>query len=362
MNLFRKKNSFILSLLRRYGKVRHSELVNFTRELAVLNGAGLSLPKALHSLRDQMLDGKFKDIVSGILDGIERGEMLSDTLAHYDNVFSRVYINMVKAGEMSGNLDVVLNRLANLLEKQQKLRKKVKGALMYPAFVLTMAFLILSMLMIFVVPTFTKMFDDLGGELPTPTKVLISVSNIFVHYWYLILLVIFGIIFGFKALLKIEWFKYYYDRFLLSLPVMGDLIVRVTIARFARMFGMLLHSGVPILNALYIVKDGTQNSVYANAIPKIIDSVKEGESLSKLFEESGVFPNLVVKMVGVGEETGQLSDMFVKIADTYEEDVDVLVASISSLMEPFLIVIMGLIVGFIVISMFLPLFNLTELL
>ena len=355
-------NIDIFKGLKIYRNVKNSDLVSFTRELAVLNGAGLSLPKSLASLRDQMREGRLRNVISNVLDGIERGETLSDSLAMSPKVFSKLYINMVRAGELSGNIDEVLSRLAALLEKQQKLKKKVRGALIYPVFVLSMAFLILTMLMIFVVPTFTKMFDEMGGELPQATQLLIGISNLFVHYWYLIIGGIFGIYFGFIALLKIDICKYYYDKLLLRIPVLGNLIVRVTLARFMRMLGMLLNSGVPILNALFIVRDATTNLVYAKVIPNIIDSVKEGESLAKMFDEAEIFPNLVVKMIGVGEETGQLSDMLVRVADTYEEDIDVMIGSLSSLIEPFLIVIMGLIVGFIVIAMFLPLFNLTELL
>jgi len=360
MNL--NKDVSFLKSLRYFGKVKTADLVTFTREVSVLSNAGLPLIKALTSLRDQMDDGKFRLVISQVVEGVERGDSFSESLSRFPNVFSRLYVNMIKSGEISGSLDEVLKRLATLLEKQQRLIKRVKAALIYPTFVLGMAFIILSLLMIFVVPTFTKMFEDMGSELPAPTQFLIGLSNVFVNYWYFLAAGIIALCYGFMYLLKIPAFKYYFDLIVLKIPVLGKLIARVTISRLCRTLGTLFNSGVPILNALYVVKEATTNLVYANCIPKIIDSVKEGESFALLMEQTKLFPNLVTKMIGVGEETGQLSDMLIQVADTYEEDVDVLVASLSSLMEPLLIVIMGLIVGFIVISMFLPLFNLTEML
>jgi len=344
------------------GSVKTADLVTFTREVSVLSSAGLPLIKALMSLRDQMDEGRLRIVVSHVVDGVERGDSFSESLSRFPNVFSRLYVNMIKSGEISGNLDEVLQRLATLLEKQQRLIKRVRAALIYPAFVLTMALVILSLLMIFVVPTFTKMFDEMGSDLPVPTKILINMSNMFVSYWYLIAAGVVLLCYGVMYVLKVPVCKYYFDKCVLKIPVLGKLLARVTISRLCRTLGTLFNSGVPILNALYVVKDATTNMVYAQAFPRIIDSVKEGESFALLLEQTNLFPNLVTKMVSVGEETGQLSDMLIKVADTYEEDVDVLVSSLSSLMEPLLIVIMGVIVGFIVVAMFLPLFNLTEML
>ena len=344
-----------------FKKVPVKEVVSFTRELATLNGAGLSLVRSLTSLRDQMPAGIFHDALSSIVEGVERGDTFSESLGRFPKIFSQLYVNMIRSGEISGNLEDILKRLALLLEKQQKLVKRVRGAMIYPSFVLGLALIILSLLMIFVIPTFTEMFEEMGGELPKPTQFLINTSQIFKNYWYIIGGVLFGIISSIKYSLKYPAVKYFTDRLLLNFPVFGQLISRVTIARFSRTLGTLLNSDVPILSALQIVKDTTTNSVYAECIPKIADAVKEGEGLARMLEETTLFPDLVIKMVGVGEETGQLSEMLVTIADNYDEDVDSLVASMSALMEPFLIVFMGLIVGFIVISMFLPLFNLSDL-
>ena len=348
--------------LKHFGKVKTGDLVIFTRELATLSGAGLSLIKSLISLRDQMPEGKLRWVVSQVIDGVERGDSFSESLSRFPKVFPKLYVNMIRSGEVSGSIDEILKRLASLLEKHQRLMKRLRTALIYPAFVLTMALLILSMLMIFVVPTFTKIFADLGSELPKPTQFLIATSNLFKNQWYILLAgVVFGI-WGIRYLLTISAIKYYVDKIILVVPLFGKLTSRVIISRFTRTLGTLLNSGVPILSALQIIKETTTNLVYANCIPRIAESVKEGESFAKMMEEAKIFPNLVIKMVGVGEETGQLSDMLVKVADNYEEDVDILIASLSALMEPFLIVFMGLIVGFIVIAMFLPLFNIAELL
>ncbi|MBU1862456.1 MAG: type II secretion system F family protein [Candidatus Omnitrophica bacterium] len=358
---FELSRKLVMSL-KSFGRVKTSDLVTFTREFATLNNAGLSLIKSLTSLRDQMPDGKFRNILSQVIEGIERGDSFSESLSHFPKVFSRLYVNMIRSGEVSGSLDEIEKRLATLLEKQQRLKKRLHAALIYPAFVLGMALLILSLLMIFVIPTFTKMFADMDSELPGATRFLIAISNVFIHYWYaLIAGVVIGIV-GVRFLLKFPRIRFYVDKVILRIPLLGKLVSRVMISRFTRTLGTLLNSGVPILSALAIVKETTTNLVYAQCVPRISESVKEGESLARMMEETKIFPMLVIKMVGVGEETGQLSDMLVKVADTYEEDVDVLVASLSSLMEPFLIVIMGLIVGFIVISMFLPLFNIAELL
>lgn len=342
-------------------RIKTSDIVLFTRELSTLSGAGISLTKALVSQRDQLREGKFRYVLTQVIDGVERGESFSESLSRFPNAFPRIYVNMIKSGEVSGTLDEMLKRLATLLEKQQKLKKKVAAALIYPAFVLGMAFLILSLLMIFVIPTFTEMFAEMGSDLPGPTLFLIALSNAFKNYWYAILAGVFVCLYGWHWLMRIPQAKYVVDALLLKLPLVGNLLTRVVIARMARTLGTLLNSNISILTALSIVRETTGNLVFANCIPGVSDSVKEGESLARMMEETTHFPNLVIKMVGVGEETGQMAEMLIRVADTYEEDVDVLISSLSSLMEPFLIVVMGVIVGFIVIAMFLPLFNLTEM-
>lgn len=344
-----------------FDRIKHKDLVNFTRELAILNKAGLSLIRCLISLRDQMPSGKFQSVLSDVIEGIERGDTFSESLSHHSNVFPKLYINMVKSGETGGELDVILKRLAVHLEKEERLRKKIKSALIYPAFVLTIAVVILGLLMVLVIPTFTKIFEDLGGDLPVPTQILIGISNFTIKYWWIMLLGIIGGIQGFRVSLKSNFFKYWFDRAWLYFPVFGKLSRNVAVSSFCRTLGTLLNNGVNIIAALQIVEETQTNLVFANAVPGILQRVKEGEVLGALIEESKIFPSLVVKMISVGEESGELSDMLIQVADNYEEDIDTMVSSLASLLEPMLIVCMGLIVGFIVISMFLPLFNMAQL-
>lgn len=344
-----------------FSKVKRKDVVTFTRELATLNKAGVPLVKCLISLRDQMPAGRFKLTVTDVIDGIERGDTFSEALAHHVEVFTPLYVNMIKSGEMGGQLDQVLKRLATLLEKDERLKKKIKAAFIYPGFVLSFALIILGLLMIIVIPTFSKIFEELGGELPAPTQFLIMTSTLFRKYWYLVLIAIVAFIQLIRFLMRYSIVKYYLDLMSLHVPVFGKLTRNVAISSFARTLGTLLNSGVTIIAALQIVRDTQTNLVYANLVPGIIQHVKEGENISVQMEQTKRFPNLVIKLVAVGEETGELSDMLIQIADNYEEEVDLLVGALASLLEPLLIIFMGLVVGFIVISMFLPLFNITKL-
>ena len=343
------------------GRVKAKQLVIFTRELATLLSAGLPLLKSLSTLHDQLGPGPLKETVASVSLDVERGDSFSEALSKQPKVFPKLFVNMVKAGEAGGVLEGILKRLVDFLEKQQRLYGKVKSALMYPVFVLTMAVLILILLLTFVIPTFTTMFSELGEALPLPTRALIAISSAFRYRWYAIILVIVGLVLLYRMLARNPATKARIDRLKFQLPLFGPLIQKIVIARFSRTMGTLLASGVPILTALEIVKDATGNEVIANAIGKVHSSVKEGESVARPLEESGVFPSMVVKMVNVGEETGELDSMLIKVADTYEEEIDETVSGLTSLMEPVLIVVLGLIVGFIVIAMFLPLFTLAKL-
>jgi len=268
---------------------------------------------------------------------------------------------MIKAGELGGMLEGILKRLSEFLDKSQKLREKVKSALMYPAFVMIVAVLILVMLMIFVIPTFTNMFSELGEALPLPTKILIATSDIVRSAWYLLPLVPIVLIALYKLLIKNANRRSVVDKIKLRVPVVGHLIQQISVARFSRTLGTLLTSGVPILSALETVKDTMGNEFIGRAVLQVRDSIKEGESVSGPMEASKAFPPLVVKMINIGEETGQLDKMLIQIADNFEEEVDVAITGLTSLLEPLLIVFMGLVVGFIVVSMFMPLFSLAQL-
>lgn len=342
-------------------KVSTKSLVIFTRQLATLIAAGLPLVKALRTLYDQLEPGALKGVIKSIADEVESGSNFSEALAHFPKVFPNFYINMIKAGELGGMLEDILKRLSEFLDKTQRLKDRVKSALMYPMFVMIVAVLILIMLMVFVIPTFTNMFSELGGSLPLPTKILIAVSDITRRIWPLIPFLPFAMIAIYKAIIKNPDRKFIVDKLKLRIPVVGNLIQQVCVARFSRTLGTLLSSGVPILAALQTVRDTVGNEFIARAVMRVRDSIKEGESVSAPMEASKAFPPLVTKMVSIGEETGDLAKMLMQIADNFEDEVDVAVSGLTSLLEPLLIVFMGLVVGFIVISMFMPLFSLAKL-
>ena len=352
------KFSVILDLKK---KVSTKSLVLFTRQLATLIAAGLPLVKSLRTLQDQLETGTLKGVIKSIADEVESGSNFSEALAHFPKVFPDFYINMIKAGELGGMLEDILKRLSEFLDKTQKLKDKVKSALMYPMFVMIVAVLILIMLMVFVIPTFTSMFSEVGGSLPIPTKILIVISEITRRIWFLIPLLPVAVIAIYKAIVKNPDRRLIVDKMKLHIPVVGNLIQQIAVARFSRTLGTLLSSGVPILAALQTVRDTIGNEFIARAVMQVRDSIKEGESVSGPMEASKAFPPLVTKMVSIGEETGDLAKMLIQIADNFEDEVDVAVSGLTSLLEPLLIVFMGLVVGFIVVSMFMPLFSLAKL-
>lgn len=342
-------------------RVSAKALVVFTRQLSTLIAAGLPLVKALRTLYDQLEQGALKDIIKNIADEVESGTKFSEALSRYPKIFPEFYVNMIKAGELGGMLEGILKRLSEFLDKAHKLRERIKSALMYPSFVLLVAVLILIMLMVFVIPTFTNMFSELGEALPLPTKILIATSDIIRKAWYLIPLIPIAIVALYKLLIRNPDRRFFVDRIKLHIPVVGGLIQQVCVARFSRTLGTLLSSGVPILSALQTVRDTVGNEFIARAIIDVRDSIKEGESVSRPMEATRAFPPLVTKMINIGEETGELDKMLIQIADNFEEEVDVAISGLTSLLEPLLIVFMGLVVGFIVVSMFMPLFSLAKL-
>lgn len=342
-------------------RVKTKDLVHFTRQLATLVSAGLPLLKSLRTLHEQLEKGYLREVVGEVCKEIEGGSNFSTALSRYPKAYPELFVNMVRAGEQGGMLDVILKRLAEFLEKQQRLIEKVRASMMYPSFVMGIAVLILVLLMVFVVPTFTTMFDELGGALPLPTQILITTSDLVRKFWFLLIFFPVGATFLYRWLSSMQKTRYVLDSVKLKLPVIGELMNQVSVARFSRTLGTLLSSGVPILGALDTVRNVVGNEVVSSAIQSVRESIREGESVAGPLEKSKVFPPLVIKMVSVGEETGQLDRMLVQIADSYEEEVDVAVNGLTALLEPFLIVAMGLMVGFIVVSMFLPLFSLTRL-
>ena len=335
--------------------VKPAQITTFTTQLSILQDAGLPIVRSLKILEAQQEEGRFKDQVGSVAEDVEGGSTFSEALAKYPKSFDRLYISMVKAGEAGGVLDIILNRLAGFMEKSEKLRKKVKGAMIYPAVVITVAVLILVVIMIKVVPAFQKMFDDIDSELPAPTQLLITISDTLQNYWWAAPAVIIPIWLLLKWIGRTPKGQLAIDSFKLRMPVFGVILKKSAVARFCRTLGTLISSGVPILEALRIVKDAIGNVVISNAIENVHGSIREGDTIADPLRQSGIFDELLVNMIDVGEETGELDKMLVKIADNYDMDVDVAVESMSSLLEPILIVGMGLVVGFIVISLFLPL-------
>lgn len=345
-----------------FARASYSQLVISTRQLATLVKAGMPLLRTLRTVSDQLEPGALRQVFSMLASDVEAGVKLSEALARHPRVFPAFYVNMIRAGEVGGLLDEILTRLAELMEKQRRIRERVRSALMYPAFVMFAAISILAILMAFVVPTFLGMFSELGSALPLPTRVLVAVCTSIRQGWWLVALGAFGLFTLIQMGLRTPGGKRLTDRALLHLPVFGSLVQRLLIARFARTFGTLLSSGVPILGALETVRATVTNAVLDDALQEVERSLKTGESLARPLELSGAFPPLVSRMVALGEETGQLDRMLVQLADSYEEEVEIQLSGLTQLLEPLLIVGVGGIVGFIVIAMFLPLLSLTKIL
>ncbi|HUB67111.1 MAG TPA: type II secretion system F family protein [Candidatus Methylacidiphilales bacterium] len=341
---------------RNTGRVKMRILTTFTRQLATLIDAGLPLLRSLKTLAQQERNPVMRKTMAYLGESVEGGSTFSEALTQHPYIFNKLYINMVKAGELGGVLEIVLARLAEFQEKAQKIKGKVISAMVYPIVVLSIALLIMTFLLIFIVPKFQQIFHDAlpGVPLPGITVFVIDLSQIFLHQWYYIFGGIGLAIVSYKLFAATALGQSVIDRILLRLPVFGDLVQKTSIARFSRTLGTLISSGVPILQALNITRETAGNYVVANAISKIHDSVKEGESVVGPMESSGIFPPMVTSMVQVGEETGQLPDMLIKVADVYEGEVDNVVAALTSILEPIMIVLLAVIVGTIVLALFLP--------
>ncbi len=338
------------------GRVKQKDLTGFTRQLATLVNAGLPLMRCIDVLKKQKMAPAMMDCLNGISEGIAGGATFSESLTAYPKVFDNLYVNMVKAGEAGGVLEVVLNRLAEFAEKAQKIKNKVKGAMIYPSVVLVAAVGITAFLLVTVIPKFQQVFNDiLGGQsLPAITEFVMGLSEFVQHNGLQIFAGVAAFVVLYKMFGKTKFGAYQLDRLRLAVPVTGTLVKRTAISQFSRTLGTLLSSGVPILQALVIVRDTTANRVVRRAIQSVHDAVKEGESMTDPLAASGVFPPMVVSMVQVGEETGQLSDMLTRIANTYDDEVDNAVAGMTAAIEPALIIFLAVVVGTIVIAMFLP--------
>ena len=356
-----KQKSKGIKFPRKRGKAKIKDLVIFTRQFSTMIDAGLPLVQCLAILASQNDKEVFRTTLTKIKEDVESGSTFAESLRKHPKVFDDLYANMVEAGETGGILDTVLSRLAVYIEKASALRAKVKKAMVYPIAIVCVAVIVVAALLIFVIPTFAKMFTDFGGTLPAPTQMVINISN-FVGSWkgFVLLAVIIGIIFGIRSYGKTAQGRKNIDSLLLKLPIFGDIIRKSSVAKFTRTLGTLITSGVPILEGLNIVSRTAGNVIVGEAIMMTRSSIAEGKTISEPLEKTKVFPSMVVQMIAVGEATGSLDAMLGKIADFYEIEVDNAVEALTSLMEPALMVVLGGIVGFILIAMYLPIFTLAS--
>ncbi len=337
------------------------ELVMFSRQLATMIDSGVPLPQALDILHEQVSRPYFKRVIANIKENVEAGESLSNSLAKHPKVFTPLYIYMVRAGEASGALNDILDRLSSYLENTNSLVTKVRSAMIYPIVVISIAFLITGGLMVFVVPKFKDMFNSLGGQLPAMTRGLIAVSDFMKSSWWIIIAGIIVLILVIRQMASTDKGKYMLDNFLLKVPVIGDLMRKLAVAKFSRTFATLMKSGVPILDAMEIVAKVSGNKVVEASLLGAKETIKEGQSIATPLEKSKIFPPMVYRMISVGEQTGELEKMLTKIADFYDEQVQAAIDTLTSLMEPLILVFMGGMIGSIVISLFLPIFNLSKM-
>jgi type IV pilus assembly protein PilC len=340
-------------------KVKPKIMMIFTRQLATLIDSGLPLLRGLNVLAKQERDTVLRNTINKLADGVQGGSTFSESLAQHPLIFNHLYVNMVKAGEVGGVLELVLGRLAEFQEKAQKIKNKVVAAMVYPIIVMTMAIAIMAFLLVFIVPKFEAIFHDMLGDKPLPaiTLFVIGVSNFVKNHGLVLLGLLIAAVAAYKLIARTRAGRSIIDRFKLRVPLFGDLIRKTAISRFSRTLGTLVTSGVPILQALNITRETAGNMVIAGAISQVHDSVKEGESIVQPLEASGAFPPMAISMIDVGEETGQLPEMLLKIADVYDDETDNSVAALTSMLEPIMIVFLALVVGTIVIALFMPLIS-----
>jgi type IV pilus assembly protein PilC len=360
-SLQRKVSSISLQLPGFGPKATPRDVVIFTRQFSTMIDAGLPLVQCLEILAQQTENKALGKAINETRMEVEAGATYADSLRKHPKIFDELYVNMVAAGEAGGILDVIQQRLAKHMEKSIRLKKKIKGALVYPASIVAIAIAVMAVLMIWVIPVFAEMFKDFGGTLPGPTRLVLGASDLIVaHIWEMIVAVVLTVI-GVKRLYKTERGRLQMDRTVLHLPVFGDLIRKAAVAKFTRTLGTLISSGVPILDGLQITASTAGNKVIENAIMQARASISEGKDVAEPLGQSKVFPPMVVQMIAVGEATGAMDTMLSKIADFYDEEVDEAVAALTSLLEPLLMVFLGVTVGFIVVAMYLPIFEMASI-
>lgn len=338
-------------------KVTGKDVVIFTRQLSTMIDAGLPLVQGLQILEKQQDNSTFKDVLTTVRSDVEAGSTLADSMRKHPKVFDTLFSNMIEAGETGGILDTILSRLAVFMEKSMALKKKIKGAMTYPTICLAISILILAVILIFVVPVFETMFKDFGSSLPLPTLFLVNLSNLVKDYFIFLIIGFFILVLIFKKIYATDKGRLFFDRYVLKAPVFGMLLRKVAVAKFTRTLSTMLHSGVPILEALQVVAKTSGNKIIENAVYRVADSIAEGRPIAEPLEESGVFPNMVVQMINVGESVGALDTMLEKIADFYDQEVDQAVENLTAMIEPFMMVFLGGMIGGIVVAMYLPIFK-----
>lgn len=338
-------------------KVSVKDLAIFSRQFSTMINAGVPVLQSLNIIIDQLENPGFKDVVKKIKEDVNQGSTLSDAIAKFPNVFSTLYINMIKAGEAGGLLDTILQRLSSYLEQADSLKRKVKSAMTYPIVVSSIATAVVIFLLAFVIPTFKDVFSSMGGKLPLPTQILVTVSETVRRYIFFLVGGVTAFIITFMRLIKTTKGQKIWHRVQLKLPMFGMLLKKVAVSKFTRTLGTLVKSGVPIVQALEIVAKTSGNTVVEEAIVNAKNSIKEGESITNPIRECGIFPPMVVQMISVGEETGAMDEMLIRVADFYDDEVETAIEGLTSMIEPLLMVFMGVTIGAIVVAMFMPMFE-----
>jgi type IV pilus assembly protein PilC len=364
--VLRRKGILVTSVQRKmlqvrigfWSKVRSADLSTFTRQFATMINAGLPILQCLQTLREQTTKENFGKIISQVADNVEGGKTLAEALGKHPKVFNPLYVHMVEAGELGGMLDAILERLAVYLEKTNSLKRKIRGALVYPVLITLVALGGTVFMLTSIVPTFAKLFEEFGGTLPLPTQVVLAISNLLQQSFLFILGFLIVLVLGLRYFYRTENGHYKIDSLLLKLPVFGNLLRKSAISRFSRTLGTLLSSGVAILDSLSITAKTAGNMVVQQAVNRARDRIAEGQTISEPLKESGAFPPMVTQMVAIGEKTGELDNMLAKVADFYDEQVDAAVAALTSVLEPIIVIFMGVVVGGILVAMYLPMFDL----
>jgi type IV pilus assembly protein PilC len=345
-----------------FKKIKPKSLQIFSRQFATMIDSGLNVVASLTILEEQTEDKHLAEVVGELRADVEGGLLLSEAMSRHPRVFSRLYVAMVEAGEAAGILDIVLDRVALQIEKELQLKRRVKGAMIYPALVMCFAFLVLTGMLLFLVPVFVKLFDQLGGELPGLTKMVMSASNIMREYWYIVFPMIFGSIFAFFRWKRTDQGRRMWDRFRVRIPLgIGKVVLKVGMARFSRTLASLVGAGVDIIQALEITGSTSGNSIIEETTADVRERVQQGATIAQPLIEAPIFPPMVGHMIRVGEESGELEKMLSKVADFYEDEVDAAIQSLTSIIEPLLMIMVGFIVGVIVIAMYLPMFKILTL-